>query len=51
MNTLTVLQRAAGGKYLPDKATMRDIYHRLRGLDDGLPPIETTNLLSGDLWS
>lgn len=51
VNTLTVLQRAAGGKYLSDKATMRDIYHRLRGLDDGLPPIETTNLLSGDLWA
>ena len=25
---------------------MRDIYQRLRGLDDGLPPIESTNLLS-----
>ena len=50
VNTLAVLQRAAGGKYLPDKATMRDVYHRLHGLDDGLPPVETTNLLSGELW-
>jgi len=51
VNTLAVLQRAAGGKYLPDKATMRDTYQRLRRLDDGLPPIETTNLLSGNLWA
>jgi hypothetical protein len=50
-STLTVLERAAGGQHLPDKATMRDIYTRLRGLDDGLPPVETTNLLSSALWS
>jgi hypothetical protein len=50
-STLTVLERAAGGQYIPDKATMRDIYKRLRGLDDGLPPLETTNLLSSALWS
>jgi hypothetical protein len=30
---------------------MRGIYERLRGLDDGLPPIETTNLLSSVHWS
>jgi len=30
---------------------MRDIYQRLRGLDDGLPPIETTNLLVSTRWS
>jgi hypothetical protein len=50
-STLTVLGRAAGGQHIPDKATMRDIYKRLRGLDDGLPPVETTNLLSSALWS
>ena len=49
-STLTVLERAAGGEHIPDKATMRDIYKRLRGLDDGLPPVETTNLLSSALW-
>jgi len=49
-STLTVLERAAGGQHIPDKATMRDIYKRLRGLDDGLPPVETTNLLSSVLW-
>src|SRR5262249_14985869 len=32
-------------------AMMRDIYKRLRDLDDGLPPVETTNLLSSALWS
>jgi hypothetical protein len=50
-STLTVLERAAGGQHIADKATMRDIYQRLRGLDDGLPPVETTNLLSCALWS
>ncbi|MCW2642946.1 MAG: hypothetical protein JWP76_5252 [Dactylosporangium sp.] len=50
VSTLTVLERAAGGKHIPDKATMRDIYQRLRGLDDGLPPVDTTNLLSSTHW-
>ncbi|MFL6077138.1 MAG: hypothetical protein ACJ73S_27400 [Mycobacteriales bacterium] len=50
VSTLTVLERAAGGKHIPDKATMRGIYQRLRGLDDGLPTIEATDLLSADLW-
>lgn len=45
MSTLTVLELAAGGQYIPDKLTMRTIYARLRSLDDGLPPIEKTNLL------
>ncbi|HZN20469.1 MAG TPA: hypothetical protein VFB84_20100 [Micromonosporaceae bacterium] len=49
-STLTVLEHAAGGHHIPDKATMRDIYKRLRGLDDGLPPVEKTNLLSSALW-
>lgn len=51
VNTLTVLERAAGKEYLPDKAAMRDTYTRLRALDDGLPPIETTNLLSPVIWT
>ena len=50
-STLTVLARAAGDEHIPDKATMRDIYQRLRDLDDGLPPVETTILLSPALWS
>jgi len=50
-STLTVLERAAGTEHLPDRAAMRDTYNRLRGLDDGLPPIERTDLLSPKLWS
>jgi hypothetical protein len=50
-STLTVLKNAALKQHVPDKNVMRDIYQRLRGLDDGLPPIETTGLLSADLWS
>jgi hypothetical protein len=51
VSTLTVLERAAGGQHIPDKPTMRTIYARLRGLDDGLPPIEKTNLLASARWS
>jgi hypothetical protein len=50
-STLTVLGRAAGGAHLPDRAAMRDTYRRLRELDDGLPPIEKTDLLSDTHWS
>src|ERR1700678_1262624 len=50
-STLTVLGRAAGTEHLPDRAAMRDTYQRLRGLDDGLPPIENTNLLTPRFWS
>jgi hypothetical protein len=50
-STLTVLERAAGGQHIPDKPTMRTIYTRLRDLDDGLPPIEKTNLLAFARWS
>ncbi len=50
-STLTVLGRAAGTRHLPDRAAMRDTYTRLRGLDDGLPPIENTGLPTPKLWS
>jgi hypothetical protein len=50
VRTLTVMRRAAGSSHIPDKATMRDVYQRLRGLDDGLPPIEKTDLLSTTIW-
>ncbi|WIM98637.1 hypothetical protein ACTOB_002241 [Actinoplanes oblitus] len=49
-STLTVLEKAAGTPHLPDKAKMRDVYQRLRGLDDGLPPIDKTNLLTTTRW-
>jgi hypothetical protein len=51
VNTLTVLERAADTQHLPDRAAMRDTYSRLRGLDDGLPPIENTDLLAPKFWS
>jgi hypothetical protein len=49
-STLTVLGRAAGTEHVPDRSAMREIYWRLRGLDDGLPPIENTDLLLPKLW-
>jgi hypothetical protein len=49
-STLTVLGRAAGNEHLPDKAAMRDTYGRLRSLDDGLPPLEKTDLMSPSVW-
>jgi hypothetical protein len=50
MNTLVVLERAAGRKYLPDRAAMRRIYGQLRQCDDGLVDIKQTDLLSQRLW-
>lgn len=50
MNTLTILEKAAAGQHIPAKAVMRAIYTRLRSLDDGLPPIERTNLLRLPHW-
>lgn len=49
-STLTVLAKAAGGPYLPDRVAMRDTYERLHGLDDGLPPIAGTGLLTQQVW-
>ena len=51
VNTMTILRHAATTEDLPDKAAMRDVYRRLRELDDGLPPIEGTDLLSPELWT
>lgn len=42
IGTLTVLERAAGGQFLPDKAALRSLYDKLRRLDDGLPRLEST---------
>ncbi|MDI5978803.1 hypothetical protein [Amycolatopsis magusensis] len=50
IHTVTVLERAAGGEYLPDKNALRDLYGRLRNLDDGLPPLHATNLLNLPCW-
>lgn len=50
IQTVTVLERAAGGEHLPDRASMRELYGRLRNLDDGLPALDTTNLLDLACW-
>ncbi|HEU5001555.1 MAG TPA: hypothetical protein VFW71_02090 [Actinomycetota bacterium] len=50
VNTPTILEAAASTTYIPDRAAMRGLYERLRGLDDGLVPIERTQLLSPRLW-
>jgi hypothetical protein len=49
-STLTVLEKAAGTVHINDKAQMREIYERMRTLDDGLPPIEKTALLTTVRW-
>ena len=51
IHTVTVLEAAAGGEYLPDRAAMRNIYLRLKELDDGLLPLEKANLMSLPCWS
>ncbi|MGH3517631.1 MAG: hypothetical protein ACRDQ7_09505 [Haloechinothrix sp.] len=51
VSTLTVLERAAGGQHIPDKPAMHTISARLRGFDDGLPPIEKTTHLGSARWS
>lgn len=50
VNTATVLAAAAGTNHIPDRGAMRDLYSRMRKLDDGLVPIEKTGLLSPPLW-
>jgi hypothetical protein len=50
-STVTVLTRAAGTQHIPGRGEMRELYRRLRGLDDGLPPIEKTGLLSTPRWT
>lgn len=51
VSTTTVLKKAAGGKHIPDKASMRDLYERLRGLDDGLLPLRDTDLMTLPCWA
>lgn len=50
VNTPTVLKRGAILGHVTGKSEMRKIYEDLRDLDDGLVPIEDTDLLSRDLW-
>ena len=50
ISTVTVLKQAAEKKFIPDKTSMRDLYARLRTLDDGRPPLETTGLMDSPCW-
>lgn len=51
ISTLTVLKKAAGREHLPDKASMRELYKRLRKLDDGLTPLATSGLMELSCWN
>jgi len=44
------LEKAAGRQYLPDRQSMRELYGRLRKLDDGLKPLSTTGLMELPCW-
>lgn len=46
VGTVTVLRSAVDRGYIAGRADLRHIYKRLRELDDGLPPLEATGLLS-----
>ncbi|MGW5241016.1 hypothetical protein ACWEOW_18955 [Monashia sp. NPDC004114] len=48
--TVTVLQGAVTQKLITDKGELRRVYEQLRGLDDGLLPIDHTGLLAPELW-
>ena len=50
ISTITVLERAAGGQHLPTRSALRDLYARLRTLDDALIPLDRTNLLRLECW-
>jgi hypothetical protein len=49
-NTQTILLRAAGSTYLPDRAKMKAAYKLMQPLDSALPPISETNLLTAAVW-
>lgn len=52
INSMTILQRQANTRLIPDRAAMRRIYGKLSEFDDGLPNrIETTDLLSSRWWN
>lgn len=50
ITTLTVLERSIRTESMPDKKAMREIYERICPLDDGLPHIDSTNLLTSNRW-
>ena len=50
MSTEQVLEAAVSRGLMENRGSMRKIYTQLRSLDDGLPPIESTGLLTKELW-
>lgn len=50
ITTMTVLKNAAGNEHIPNRAAMRNLYARLRALDDGLMPLNNTELMSLSCW-
>lgn len=50
LSTVNVLEKAGGTEHIPDRGAMRDLYAKLRGLDDGLLPWEATRLGSLECW-
>lgn len=50
VTTIIVLERAVRDQHIAGKNEMRKLYERLRDLDDGLPHIQNTTLLSDRLW-
>lgn len=50
-STETVLVAAVQLGLIPDRATLKDVYSRLRSFDDGLTCIEQTGLLSDSVWT
>ena len=50
INTLAVLAKAVQAGLISKKEELRALYQQLRLLDDGLPPIESTGLMSNDRW-
>lgn len=50
VRTATILEAAIMRRQLRDRRELRHLYTRMRGLDDGLEPIERTGLLANKLW-
>lgn len=50
ISTEQVLEVAVSRGLIENRGSMRKIYGQIRRLDDGLPPIENTRLLTKDLW-
>ena len=50
ISTIQVLKVAVTRTVIENRGVMRKVYGQLKALDDGLPPIEQTDLLSKALW-